>query len=72
MLYYPYSSKATEATKHLVFFSSLIMMLIVLVFLIRDEAKIPQRQVTLKIDVKNKINTCEAEEELFKKSFFDF
>ena len=72
MFYGPHSNKITEATKHLVFFASFLMMMIVLVFLIRDEAKIPQRQITLKIDLKSNINTCDPEEELVKSSFFDF
>jgi hypothetical protein len=68
----PRGNKITEATKHLVFFASLAMIIVVLVFLIRDEAKIPQREIVLKIDLSNHVNVCEPEEPLQDKSFFDF
>lgn len=68
----PRGNKITEATKHLVFFASLAMIIVVLIFLIRDEAKIPQREIVLKIDLSNRINVCEPKEPLQNKSFFDF
>lgn len=72
MFYHPQDNKITVAIKHLVFLVSLISMLLLLVFLINDETKIPQKEITLRIDMKNKVNICQPEEDFPKKSFFDF
>jgi hypothetical protein len=72
MLKTPRGNKITEATKHLVFFASLAMIIVVLIFLIRDEAKIPQREIVLKLDLSNRVNVCEPEEPMPDRSFFDF
>jgi hypothetical protein len=52
---------------------SLAALFLLVVFLIRDDAKIPQKEIILKIDVKNKVNICLPEDDEFsEKSFFDF
>lgn len=73
MFYHPNDSKATIITKHLIFWISMFTMIGLFIFLFRDDVKIPQEEVTLKIDLHNKINVCAPEEDdLDKKSFFEF
>jgi hypothetical protein len=43
------------------------------IILVNDDLKIAQREIILKVDVKNKINICLAEDdEIFQESFFGF
>jgi len=73
MFYYPNDSNFTKIIKHSVFWTSLCVMFMMFVFLVNDDIKIPQKEITLKIDVKNKVNICQAEDEkMFKTSFFGF
>lgn len=73
MFYHPNDSKVTIIIKHAAFWGSLLTMFVLFVFLFRDDVKIPQKEITLKIDVRNKVNICSPEDEkLFQKSFFDF
>jgi hypothetical protein len=73
MFYSPYDTKFTLIIKHLAFWSSLLGMFALFVLLFNDNAKIPQKETVLKLDVKNQINIClPTDEKIFKKSFFDF
>lgn len=72
MFYYSNNPGLSNNAKNFIFFSSLLMMFVAFVFLIRDEAKIPQREIVTKIDISNKVNICQAEEEFHEKSLSDF
>lgn len=73
MFYHPNDNNVTMFAKHAIFWVGLLSMFALVVFLFRDEAKIPQREVVIKIDVKNKVNVClPTDEKIFKKSFFNF
>ena len=73
MLYHPSDSKITIIIKHLVFWSSLIVMFGLFLFLFHDEINIPQREISLEVDIKNKVNICSPDDpKMLKKSFFNF
>lgn len=73
MFYHPSDSKVTLIIKHLAFWGSLIAMFALFIFLFRDDVKIPQKEITIKIDVKNKVNVCLPEDDkALKESFFNF
>ncbi|OFW95423.1 MAG: hypothetical protein A2887_06845 [Alphaproteobacteria bacterium RIFCSPLOWO2_01_FULL_40_26] len=73
MLYHPFDNKFTILLKHLVFWAALFSMFALFVFLVFDDTKILQKEVILKIDIKDKVNICLPEDEkIFQKSFFDF
>ena len=44
--------------------------------LINSQVKVPQRVITMKVDVQNRINICEiddgVEKRVFRKTFFGF
>jgi len=73
MFYHHHDDNFTKITKHLTLWISLLTTLVLFIFLFRDDIKIPQKEIILKIDVKNKVNICLPEnDEIFEKSFFDF
>ena len=72
MFYYPHDNKITRILKHLAFWTGLLLMFLFFVFLINDEAKIPQKEVILEIDMKNKVNICLPADDFPKEDFFDF
>ena len=72
MFYHPQDNKLTITIKHLAFWTCLISMFVLFIFLINDDAKIPQKEVVVEIDIKNKVNICLPEDSFPKKSFFDF
>jgi hypothetical protein len=45
-----------------------------IIFMMQDDIKIPQKEITMVIDMKNKVNIClpDDEEEFDQKSFFGF
>jgi hypothetical protein len=48
-------------------------MFVIFIFIFIDDVKIPQREITMKVDIKDKVNICLPEDEkIFKKSFFSF
>ncbi len=63
MFYHPSDNKSTVIIKHLIFWISLIAMLVLFVFLFRDDSKLPQREIIVQIDIKNKVNICLPEDE---------
>lgn len=73
MFYHPNDNKFTIMLKHMIFWLVFFTMATSLVFVISDDVKVPQKEVVLKIDVKDKVNICLPEDEkIFEKSFFDF
>lgn len=72
MFYHPNDNKITMITKHLIFWIGLLSMFVLFVFIVQDDAKIPQRLITLKINMEDRVNICLPEDEkIFKKSFFE-
>jgi hypothetical protein len=48
-------------------------MIALFIYVVLDEVKIPQKETTIIIDVKNKVNVCLPEDDAFEeKSFFGF
>ncbi len=73
MFYHSHDDNIARLIKHSMCWVSLAALFLLVVFLIRDDAKIPQKEIILKIDVKNKVNICLPEDDEFsEKSFFDF
>jgi len=63
MIYHPQESKVTKIIKVLAFWSSILGMLWLCVLVFHDDVQIPQKEVTLNVDVKNKVNICLPEDE---------
>lgn len=73
MFYHPGDNKASVITKHTVFWASLALMTFLFIVLFKEEVKIPQKQITVKIDIANKINICHPDlNKDSEKSYFDF
>lgn len=73
MFYHPNDNKFTLIIKHLTALLALVSMIALFVYVVLDEVKIPQKETTIIIDVKNKVNICLPEEGAFEeKSFFGF
>lgn len=73
MFYHPKDNKITIITKHFVFWLSLSMMAVLFLFSFHDEIKIPRREISQEIDIKNKVNICAPENpKEFKDSFLNF
>jgi hypothetical protein len=61
MIYHPREHKITKITKFLAFWASMFIMAWLMVSIFHDDIKIPQREITLKIDLKNRVNICAPE-----------
>jgi hypothetical protein len=73
MIYHPNESGFSKFVKITAFWISMLGMMWLFVLMFHDNIKIPQQQITLKIDVSQNINICLPEdEEIFGGSFFDF
>jgi hypothetical protein len=73
MFYHPYDNKSTIIIKQCLFWACLLSMFVIFIFIFIDDVKIPQREITMKVDIKDKVNICLPEDEkIFKKSFFSF
>ncbi len=74
MFYHPNDTKFTAIIKHAAFWGSFVVMALMFIFFAGDEVKIPQKQVSIKIDVRSRVNICVPEEndKMFKKSLFGF
>lgn len=73
MLYNPSNGKAIGLVGHIIFWSSLAVMFLTFIFLFSADTKIPQKEVTLLVDIRNKINICLPEEsEELEESLFNF
>ena len=64
MIYHPEESKVTKLVKILAFWGSMLAMLWLFVLIFHDDINIPQKEVTLKINIKNQVNICLPEDEL--------
>ena len=67
MIYHPLENKVTKFIKIIAFWSSILAMFWLFVLIFHDDVKIPQREVVVKVDIKNRVNICLPEEESFKK-----
>lgn len=73
MFYHPNDSKFTIILRHSAFWIALLSMFAMFLFFLGDEINIPQKQVVVEIDVKNRINICLPEgDDLAEESFFGF
>ena len=57
-----------DLLKYLVMLALIALFLAVFVYLAKSNFKIPQREITVKIDLKNKINLCQPQENEDNKS----
>ncbi len=67
MIYHPLENKVTKFIKIIAFWSSILGMLWLFVLIFHDDVKIPQSEVVVKVDIKNRVNICLPEEEDFAK-----
>ncbi len=65
MIYHPLENKVTKFIKIIAFWSSILAMFWLFVLIFHDDVKIPQREVVVKVDIKNRVNICLPEEEDF-------
>ena len=73
MFYHPNDNLFTVIIKHLVGFAALLSLFAVLVYAIFDDAQIPQRDITVLLDISDQVNICRQDEDSFaQKSFFNF
>lgn len=74
MLYNIHDSGFSKILKQLVFWISLSAMLGLFVFLLGNEVKLPQHQIVLELDIKNKVNICapKDDKELVSKKLYEF
>lgn len=73
MIYHPRENKVTKIIKLVAFWMSLFAMFWLFILMFHDDIKIPQKSVTVKLDMKNRVNICLPEDdEVFSESFFDF
>ena len=73
MFYHPNDNKLTLIIKHLTALFALFSMIALFIYVILDDVKIPQRDTTILIDVKDKVNVCLPESNEFaEESFFSF
>lgn len=74
MLYNIHDTNFSKIVKQLVFWLSLSAMIGLFVFLLKNEIKLPQRQITLEIDLKNKVNVCLPDDpkDLKQKKLYEF
>jgi len=68
-----HGNKFIAIVRLIAFWGGLFAMFALFIVLVNDDLKIPQKTVTVKLDVRNKINICLPEDDkIFEESFFDF
>lgn len=73
MIYHPKEHKVTKFIKLLAFWASIFVMSWLIILMFHDDIKIPQKEITLKVNMKNRVNICLPEnEDTFQESFFGF
>ena len=74
MLYNIHDTNFSKLLKQLVFWLSLSAMVGLFVFLLKNEINLPQRQITLDVDIKNKVNVClpDNPKEVRQKKLYEF
>jgi hypothetical protein len=73
MFYNPSDNKSTIIIKQSIFWIGLLSMFGMFIFVFIDDVNIPQREITMKVDITNKVNICLPEDEkIFQRSFFNF
>lgn len=58
MLYNVNDNKFSKITKQIAFWSSLFFMFVLFLFLLNNETRPSKKQITVEIDIKNKVNIC--------------
>ena len=74
MIYHPEEHKIAKIVKFFAFWCSLFAMAWIFIAIFNADLKVPQKEITLELDVTNKVNICLPEDEdLFEEeSFFNF
>ncbi len=73
MIYHPNESTFNKVIKTIAFWISLLGMLWLFIMMFHDDIKIPQKQVSLKIDISDSVNICLPEDDNNSKdSLFNF
>ncbi len=74
MLYNLHDTGFLKTLKQLIFWLSLTAMFGLFIFLLQNEIKLPQRHITLEIDIKNKVNICSPDDpkDLKQKKIYEF
>jgi hypothetical protein len=73
MFYNPHDSKAMVISKHVIFWIGLTAMFGMFILLFTGDFLIPQHEVNIEINIKDRVNICLPEDDKFdKKSFFNF
>jgi len=74
MLYNSSDTNFSKLTKQLIFWLSLASMVGLFLFLLSSETKLPQRKISINIDIKDKINICTPakEKEPDHRKLYDF
>lgn len=63
MFYHKKESKSSILTKYFLFWGGLISMVIIFILLLgRSDIKIPQKDIVVTIDIKDKVNICLPDE----------
>ncbi len=68
---YSTENKVIAAMQYIVLWVSLFVMLALFVFIFSADTKIPQKNVTVDVDIKNKINICQPQEKEFEEQFVE-
>jgi branched-subunit amino acid transport protein AzlD len=73
MICHPQENKITKIIRFLAFWLSILIMIWLFILVFHDDVKVLQHEVTVKIDLKNKINICNPQDgEFAKESYLDF
>lgn len=72
MLYHPEENIVSKLIKIVAFGASLFVMIWLFLLVLFDDIKIPQKETTLAINIKNQVNICLPEDDYPKAHFFNF
>ncbi len=72
MPFYSSDNRVVAVMQYVILWVSLFVMFALFILLFRADFKVPQKTVTLKIDVKNKINICLPDDPDFSQQDLSF
>lgn len=72
MLYHPEEHIFSKITKLIAFGASLFVMMWLFSLVFFDDIKIPQEEITLKLNINNQVNICLPDDSYSKEYFFNF
>lgn len=62
MIYHPLENKVTKFIKIVAFWASMLAMLWLVILIFHDDVQVPQHEITVRIDMKDRVNICVPEE----------